>query len=164
MDHAVALNTSAPFLRRPFDLSKATSSYPEAIARSDAPIWHAAMTREKVSLEEMGAFEETDLPDGEHTIGLKWVFAHKTDSEGMNIQGKEKARLVAQGFNQRPGQFDDTYAPVAKMTSVRILLAWAAVHDLDIFQFDCKTAFLHAKICHPIYARQIPGYPLSNPK
>jgi hypothetical protein len=120
------------------------------------------MDRERKSLEEMGAFEEVDLPEGERTIGLKWVFDHKTDAAGVNIPGKEKARLVAQGFNQRPGQFGETYAPVAKMASVRVLLAWAAVRDLEIFQFDCKTAFLHAKIHHPIYVRQIPGYPLSD--
>ena len=122
------------------------------------------MDREKASLDEMGAFEEVDLPKGERTIGLKWVYAYKTDSAGAIIRGKEKARVVAQGFNQRPGQYDETYAPVAKMASVRILLAWAAVHDLEIFQFDCKTAFLHAKIRHPVYARQIPGYPLSDSK
>ena len=102
------------------------------------------MDREKTSLEETGAFEETDLPEGERTIGLKWVYAHKTNSVGANILGKEKAWLVAQGFNQCPGQYDETYAPVTKLTSVRILLAWAAVQDLEIFQFDCKTAFLHA--------------------
>ena len=160
----VALRASVPSHLPSFNLSKAPSSYAEAVARPDEHIWHAAMSREMISLGEMGAFEETDLPEGERTIGLKWVFAHKTDPEGVPMQGKEKARLVAQGFNQRPGQYDDTYAPVAKIPSVRILLAWAAVRDLEIFQFDCKTAFLHAKIQHPIYARQIPGYPLSNPK
>ena len=97
-------------------------------------------------------------------IGLKWVYAHKKDPAGAIIHGNENARLVAQGFHQRPGQYDETYAPVAKMASVRILLAWAAVRDLEIFQFDCKTAFLHAKIRHPVYSRQIPGYPPSNPK
>jgi Reverse transcriptase (RNA-dependent DNA polymerase) len=49
------------------------------------------------------------------------------------------------------------------MASIRVLLTWAAVQDLDIYQFDCKTAFLHAKICHPNYARQFPGYTLKNP-
>ena len=111
----------------------------------------------------MGAFEETVLPKGEKTIGLKWVYDIKTDTAGVRIPGKEKARLVAQGFNQRPGQYDETYAPVAKMASVRILLAWAAVRDLDIFQFDCKTAFLHAKIRHPLYVRPFPGYPSTTP-
>jgi hypothetical protein len=145
-----------------FDLSKAPLSYSEAVARSDAPVWRAAMDREKQSLKEMGAFAEVDLPAGEKTIGLKWVYAHKTDSSGQHILGKEKARLVAQGFNQRPGQYDETYAPVAKLTSVRILLAWAAVCDLEIYQFDCKTAFLHAKLRHPLYARPFPGYPTSS--
>lgn len=82
-----------------FDLTKAPILYPEAIARLDASVWCAAMDRERLSLEEMGAFEEVDLPKGEQTIGLKWVFSHKTDSNGMVIWGKEKARLVTQGFN-----------------------------------------------------------------
>ena len=55
------------------------------------------------------------------------------------------------------------YVPVAKMASVRILLAWAALQDLDIFKFDCKTAFLHAKIRHPLYVLPFPGYPTSTP-
>ena len=70
---------------------------------------------------------------------------------------------MAQGFNQKPGQFDKTYAPVAKMTSIRILLTWAAVCDLDIYQFDCKTAFLHAKIRHHIFSHQFPGYTFQDP-
>ena len=111
----------------------------------------------------MGAFEEVDLPAGAKSIGLKWVYTFKTDAAGVNIPGKEKACLVAQGFNQRPGQYDETYAPVVKMASVRILLAWAAVQDLEIFQFDCKTAFLHVKIWHPLYARPFPGFPISTP-
>ena len=144
------------FLSYSSDLSKEPRSFTDAMKRPDADAWRTAMDREKTSLKEMGAFEEVDLPKGEKTIGLKWVFAYKKNAEGANIL--EKARVVAQGFNQRPGQFDETYAPVAKLASIRVLLTWAAVRDLDIFQFDCKTAFLHAKIRHPIYARQFPGY------
>ena len=81
----------------------------------------------------MGAFEEEPLPSGEHTNSLKWVYAFKTDANGQNIPGKEKARLIAQNFNQHPGQFDKMYAPIAKLASVQILLAWAAVWDLEIF-------------------------------
>ena len=124
-----------------FNLSKEPFSYSEAVARPDAPVWFSAMEREKTSLKEMGAFREEDLPKGEKTIGLKWVYAYKKDANGDIIKGKEKARVVAQGFNQRPGQFDETYAPVAKMASVRILLAWAATRDLEIYQFDCKRPF-----------------------
>ena len=158
-----AFKAFVPPFSRPFDLSKPPLSYSEAVARSDASIWHSAMDRERQSLSDMGAFEEADLPKGEKAIGLKWVFDIKTDADGVRIPGKEKARLVAQGYNQRPGQYDETYAPVAKMASVRILLAWAAVHDLEIFQFDCKTAFLHAKVRHPLYVHPFPGFPASSP-
>jgi len=147
-----------PSRPRVFDLTKEPSSYSEAIARPDASAWRAAMACEEQSLKEMGAFEEVDLPPGQNTVGLIWVFANKTDADGVILSGKEKAQVVAQGFSQRPGQFDETYAPVAKMASVRILIAWAAVQDLEIFQFDCKTAFLHAKLRHPVYARPYPGY------
>ena len=83
------------------------------------------MDCKKESLEQMGTFKEVELPPGEHVIGLKWVYAYKTNAEGVNI--KETARVVAQGFNQRPGQFGETYAPVAKMASICIFLTWAAI-------------------------------------
>ena len=67
----------------------------------------------------VSAFVEVALPLGEKTIGLKWVYDHKMDVDGNNILGKEKAHLVAQGFNQCPGQYDEMY----KTLSVRILLA-----------------------------------------
>ena len=164
LNFSMHASVSPPSHSGSFDLLKAPSSFAEAHAQSDASVWRAAMDREKRSLDEMGAFEEADLPPGERVIGLKWVYAFKTDADGHNIPGKEKARVVAQGFNQRPSQYDETYTPVAKMASVRLLLAWAAVQDLKIFQFNCKTAFLHAKIRHPLYVRQIPGYPLSHPQ
>ena len=53
--------------------------------------------------------------------------------------------------------------PVVKMASVHILLTWAVVHDLEVYQFDCKTAFLHAKLRHTLYARPFPGFPTSSP-
>jgi hypothetical protein len=155
-----AAGPPGPPFSRPFDLSKPPFSYSEAMARPDAPVWRAAMDREMQSIKDMGAFEEADLPPGQKAVGLKWVYDYKTDALGAKIKGMEKARLVAQGFTQRPDQYGKTYAPVAKMASVRILLTWAAVHDLNIFQFDCKTAFLHAKLRHDLYARPFPGFHL----
>ena len=163
---SLALRATTPSPSQPlrtFDLSTAPSSYSEAIARPDAPAWRAAMDRERQSLIDMGAFEEAILPPGQKAVGLKWVYDFKTDALGVKIQGKEKARLVAQGYTQRPGQYGETYAPVAKIASVRVLLTWAAVHDLEIFQFDCKTAFLHAKLRHDLYARPFPGFETSSP-
>ena len=160
-----ALKAFLPPFSKPFDLSKPPSSYTEAVACLDAHVWHSAMDQERQSLTDMGAFKEVELPKGECTISLKWVFNIKTDANGECLYGKEKAHLVTQGFNQRPGQFDETYAyaPVTKMASVRILLAWAAVKDLENFQFDCKTAFLHAKVRHPLFSWPLPGFPISNP-
>ena len=160
---ATSLHSPSSFSPRPFDLSKPPASYSEAMARPDASVWRSAMDRERQSLLDMGAFEEATLPPGQKAIGLKWVYDYKTDSLGVKIKGKEKARLVAQGFTQRPGQYGETYAPVAKLASVRVLLTWAAVHDLEIFQFDCKTAFLHAKLRHDLYARPFPGFDTSDP-
>ena len=119
----VFLASSSSSRSHSFDLSKLPFSYSEALARPDAFVWQAAMERKKQSLKDMQAFEEVDLPSGAKTIGLKWVYDYKTDSDGKIILGTEKAHLVAQGFHQRPGQYDETYAPVAKMASVRILLA-----------------------------------------
>ena len=103
------------------------------------------MGRKIASLWEMDVFAKCSLPPGHHLLDLKWVYDYKTDPDGNIIVGKEKARLVAMGFCQRPEDFGETAAPVARMTSVRVVLAWAAVQDLDIFQFDCKTTFLHAR-------------------
>ena len=84
----------------PFDLTKAPASYAEAMAHPDAQVWQDAMEREKESLQEMGSFEEVELPCGEKTVGLIWVYAYKTDADGKVILGKEKAWVVAQGFSQ----------------------------------------------------------------
>ena len=88
----------------------------------------------------------------------------KYNPDGSIIRGKEKGRLVAQGFSQRPEDFDETYAPVAKMTSIRIILAFAAANDLKIMASDVKTTFLHCRLQKNFYCKQIPGYPLSDPK
>jgi len=54
-------------------------------------------------------------------------------------------------------------APVAKLSSVHTILAWVALQDLEIYQFDCKTAFLHAKLRHDVYCHPVPGWPMSHP-
>jgi hypothetical protein len=111
------------------------------------------------SLRMRNAFKPTVLPKGRKPIGVRWVYAYKYNPDGSIIRGKEKARLVAQGFSQRPEDFDETYAPVAKMTSIRIILAFAAVNDLEIMASDVKTAFLHCRLRSDIYCRPIPGQP-----
>ncbi|GJZ28730.1 copia protein, partial [Tanacetum coccineum] len=90
-----------------------------------------------------------NLPD--HRIlkdggeGTKWVFRNKLDENG--IVSQNKARLVSQGYNQQEGiDYDETYAPVARLESIRILLAYACALDFKLFQMDVKSAFLNGFI------------------
>jgi hypothetical protein len=95
-----------------------------AEAKKDAA-WRAAIKAEMDAVEKNRTWELTDLPRGHRATTLKWVFKLKSDEVGAII--KHKARLVAQGFLQREGiDFDDAFAPVARMEFVRLLLALAA--------------------------------------
>ncbi|KAK1648096.1 hypothetical protein QYE76_065901 [Lolium multiflorum] len=91
-----------------------------------------------------------DLPDSCKAVENKWIFKRKTDADG-NIT-VYKARLVAKGFRQIQGvDYDETFSPVAKLKSVRILLAIAAFFDYEIWQMDVKTAFLNGDIEEELY-------------
>ncbi|GJZ98556.1 retrovirus-related pol polyprotein from transposon TNT 1-94, partial [Tanacetum coccineum] len=90
-------------------------------------------------------------------IGTKWVFRNKLDENG--IVSRNKARLVAQGYNQQEGiDYDETYAPVARLESIRILLAYACALDFKLFQMDVKSAFLNGFINEEVYMAQPPGF------
>ncbi|EEC00034.1 hypothetical protein MPER_00121, partial [Moniliophthora perniciosa FA553] len=123
--------------------------------------WKDAELEELASLNHLGVFKECELPKNAHPVGLRWVYDYKLDDKGNII--KFKARLVAQGFSQRPGDYGNTYAPVARMVSIRIIIAFAVHHDWELFVFDFKTAFLNSPLSETVYAKQIPGYPLSKP-
>ena len=71
---------------------------------------------------------------------------------------------MAQGFSQHPEDYGNTYSPVAKITSICLVLAYAAHYDLEIMSFDVKTTFLHAKLSTTIYCKQIPGFPEADPQ
>ncbi|GJU94468.1 retrovirus-related pol polyprotein from transposon TNT 1-94 [Tanacetum coccineum] len=87
----------------------------------------------------------------------KWVFKNKLDENG--IVSRNKARLVAQGYNQQEGiDFDETYAPVARLESIRILLAYVCALDFKLFQMDVKSAFLNGFINEEVYVAQPPGF------
>jgi hypothetical protein len=162
--HDCFLSAPPTFLRnRSWDLSKPPNSYHEATLRSDNAIWLSAMQREFESLETRKAFERTSLPARRKAIGVRWTYDYKYHPDGTIIRGKEKARLVAQGFSQRPEDFGETYAPVVKLSSVRMLLAFANQSNLEIMSFDVKTAFLHARLSQDIFVKQIPGFPEPDP-
>ncbi|GJS09895.1 retrovirus-related pol polyprotein from transposon TNT 1-94 [Tanacetum coccineum] len=90
-------------------------------------------------------------------IGTKWVFRNKLDENG--IVSRNKARLVAQGYNQQEGiDYDKTYALVARLESIRILLTYACTLDFKLFQMDVKRAFLNDFINEEVYVAQPPGF------
>ena len=90
-------------------------------------------------------------------IDCKWVYTIKANPNG-NIN-RLKARLVAKGYNQIKGiNYFETFAPVARYESIRLLLAIAAREDFEIMQFDVKTAFLYGQLNEEVYMIQPPGF------
>nr|GEX47157.1 retrovirus-related Pol polyprotein from transposon TNT 1-94 [Tanacetum cinerariifolium] len=90
-------------------------------------------------------------------IRTKWVFRNKLDENG--VISRNKARLVAQGYNQQEGiDYDETYAPVARLESIRILFAYACALDFKLFQMDVKSAFFNGFINEEVYMAQPSGF------
>ena len=98
-----------------------------------------------------------DLPPGSKPIGCKWIFKRKMKVDGTI--DKFKARLIAKGFTQKEGiDYFDTYAPVARIASIRVLLALASIYKLVIHQMDVKTAFLNGELEEEVYMKQPEGF------
>jgi hypothetical protein len=92
----------------------------------------------------------------QNVVGTKWVFRNKQDEHG--VVTRNKARLVAKGYAQVAGlDFEETFAPVARLESICILLAYAAHHSFRLFQMDVKSAFLNGPI-KEVYVEQPPGF------
>ncbi|GKC68328.1 putative ribonuclease H-like domain-containing protein [Tanacetum coccineum] len=100
---------------------------------------------------------QKDLPNRKSTIGTKWVFRNKKDERGIVI--KNKARLVAQGYTQEEGiDYDEIFAPVARIEAIRLFLAYASFKDFVVYQMDVKSAFLYGKIEEEVYVCQPLGF------
>jgi hypothetical protein len=119
--------------------------------------WLEAADEEMNSLMGLQAWELPELPEGRRAIGCKWVFRTKYDSEGKAY--RYKARLVAKGYSQKYGDdYDATFAPVAKQSTFRTLLAVAAVRRMKVRHYDVKTAFLNGEIEEDLFMSQPEGY------
>ena len=101
-------------------------------------------------LEQNEVWNLVKLPEGRKSVGCKWVFKKKHDADGT--VERFKARLVAQGYNQKFGvDFDETFSPVVRFESVRTMIALAAEHDLKLHQIDVTAAFLNGELKESIY-------------
>jgi len=115
------------------------------------------MVEEIAALERTGTWDLVPIPAHVRPITCKWVYKVKTRSDGS--LERYKARLVACGFQQEHGRdYDETFAPVAHMTTVRTLLAVASVREWSISQLDVKNAFLNGELREEVYMQPPPGY------
>lgn len=134
-------------------------SYREAMKRSDAPKWQAAMDAEMAQLDKLGTYTKVTLPRDRKAISCTWVYRQKRNAAGETL--KYKARLVARGFSQRPGfDFDEDrlYALVVRLETLRILLVMAAMFDWEIDQVDVVGAYLNGTLKEEIYMTQPEGF------
>ncbi|RDY05488.1 hypothetical protein CR513_10676, partial [Mucuna pruriens] len=125
------------------------------------PGWRQAMIVEMQALEQSGTWELVPLPSGKKAVGCRWVFAIKVAPNGT--VDRLKARLVAKGYTQVYGlDYGDTFSPVAKITTIRLLLAMAAIRHWPLHQLDIKNAFLHGDLDEEIYMEQPPSFACLN--
>jgi hypothetical protein len=121
------------------------------------------MLEEMKSIEENKTWNLVDLRAGHKPIGLKWVFKVKRDEHGNIV--KYKARLVAKGYVQQQGiEFNEVFAPVAWLESVRLLLAVAAHEGWEVHHMDVKSAFLNGDLLEEVYVTQPTGFIIDGAK
>ena len=150
---ALTASTDAPIITDPLSVEAAMQT-PQAVQ------WKAAMQAEIEALNAAGTYELAPLPPGHRAIGCKWVLKTKRNAAGAVV--KYKARLVAKGFAQRYGiDYEETYAPVCRIGSIRVLIALAAHFDWHIHHMDVTSAFLNGDLEEVVYMRQPPTFEAS---
>ncbi|GJR96416.1 putative ribonuclease H-like domain-containing protein [Tanacetum coccineum] len=121
------------------------------------PSWIEAIQEELLQFQLQKVWTLVDLPNGKRAIGTKWVYRNKKDERGIIV--RNKARLVAQGHTQEEGiDYDEVFAPVARIEAIRLFLAYASFMDFTVYQMDVKSAFLYGTIEEEVYVCQPLGF------
>jgi hypothetical protein len=124
------------------DIHELPRNYKEAVTSPEKEGWLQAIATEMAAHKVCNTWENAELPPGRKAIGCRWVFTKKFDRHGKLL--RYKARLVAKGFSQKHGvDYNETFAPVAKLKSLRMLFAISAVNGLKLHRMDVNTAFLN---------------------
>jgi hypothetical protein len=132
-------------------------NYKQAMKSKDAKHWKAAMDVEMNNIRRNDTYKLKKIKHGERAIGCRWVFKLKLNSDGT--VNKYKARLVAKGYLQKHGKdFNETFAPVAKYKSIRLLLALAASKGWSVYHDDATSAFLNGVLKEKVFMEQPEGY------
>ena len=130
------------------------SSIDEALLDND---WILAMQEELNQFTRNDVWDLVPRPKGFNVIGTRWVFRNKLNEQGEVI--RNKARLVAQGYSQQEGiDYTETFAPVARLESIRLLISFAVNRGITLYQMDVKSAFLNGYIEEEVYVHQPPGF------
>jgi len=129
-------------------------SFEEALKQNH---WKKAMIEELDSIEKNDSWRLVQLPTDKKCIDVKWVFKTKLKPDGQTA--KYKARLVARGFLQKYGQdYYEVYATVARMETIRLIVAIAVKNNWSMYQLDVKSAFLNGELEEEVYVNQPPGF------
>lgn len=135
------------------DMCHDPTSVHDAMTRNDNQKWQEAMIEEYNSLLENKVWMLVDKPKDQNIVSSKWVFKLKRGADGES--NRYKARLVARGFTQQEGvDYDETFSPVVRRETIRILFGLAAKLNLEISHLDVKTAFLNGSLEETVYMSQ----------
>ena len=162
LTNAALLSNSSQESLEPLDFALMTiddepRTVHEALSGGEAKEWLAAIENELAQIERFGTWEIIEAPSDANIIKSRYVFRRKRDATGKVV--KHKARLVAKGYSQVHGtDYFETYAPVIKLATLRVLLALGARADSTIHQADVKNAYLHADIEEDVYMELPPHY------
>ncbi|KAI1001633.1 Retrovirus-related Pol polyprotein from transposon [Podosphaera aphanis] len=138
------------------EINKEPKTISEALSGLEKNHWENAIKKELQSLAQNHTWDEVPRPQNRNVVGSKWIFKIKRNADG-SVE-RYKARLVAQGFSQLPGHdFDETFAPVARYDSLRILLRIASQHHWTPQQMDVNSAYLYGTLKEEIYMELPPG-------
>ncbi|GKC44666.1 putative ribonuclease H-like domain-containing protein, partial [Tanacetum coccineum] len=139
------------------DLNNFETTMNKVIQALEDPRWIEAMQEELLQFKHQKVWTLVDLPNGKRAIGTKYVFKNKKDERGIAI--RNKARRVAQGYTQEEGiDYDEVFAPVARIEVIRLFLAYASFMGFIVYQMDVKSAFLYGTIEEEVYVCQPPSF------
>ncbi|KAJ0833844.1 putative RNA-directed DNA polymerase [Helianthus annuus] len=146
---------SSDYLSCQFALNIADPThFAEAIKKAE---WQKAMKVEMEAINKNQTWSLVDLPRGKNVVGVKWLYKTKVGTDGKVI--KYKARLLAKGYSQKYGiDYEETFAPVARFETIRIVIAVAALKGWLLHQMDVKSAFLNGELTEEIYVEQPEGF------
>uniref|UniRef100_A0A8R7V940 Integrase catalytic domain-containing protein n=1 Tax=Triticum urartu TaxID=4572 RepID=A0A8R7V940_TRIUA len=153
----VTYNSIGPLYKSFIASLHSTLPIPRDQEAKQYPEWRAAMLEEMAALDKNQTWVLTSLPVDKKVVGCKWVFTVKQTPDGK--VERYKARLVAKGYSQTYGvDYDETFLPVAKLSTVRTLISIAANQKWKLFQGDVKNAFLHGDLQEEVYMEIPPGF------